>query len=192
MAERLTPNTVAILLNSPNNPSGTVYSLETLEALAALLSRKAREYGHPIYIIADEPYRELSYDGTEVPFIPGIYPDTIVCYSYSKSLSLPGERIGYVYVPKAAADSAALYAAIAGASRAKGHVCAPSLMQKVIARCAHLRPDLEAYDRNRRAMYEGLLDAGYQVANPHGAFYMFVKAPGGNSKAFSEYSIYPF
>lgn len=184
--ERLTPNTVAVLLNSPNNPSGTVYRRETLEALAELLSRKAREFGHPIYIIADEPYRELSYDGAEVPFIPGIYANTIVCYSYSKSLSLPGERIGYVYVPKAAADGASLYAAIAGASRAKGHVCAPSLMQKVIAKCAHLRPDLEAYDRNRRTLYDGLVAAGYRVAKPEGAFYLFVEAPGGDAMAFSE------
>ena len=184
--QAITEHTVAILLNSPNNPAGTVYRRETLEALAALLTRKRREYGHPIYLISDEPYRELVYDGAEVPFIPSIYPDTVVCYSYSKSLSLPGERIGYVYVPKAAADAGALYAAVAGASRAKGHVCAPSLMQKVIAKCAHLRPDLEAYDRNRRTLYEGLLAAGYRVAKPEGAFYLFVEAPGGDAVAFSE------
>ena len=184
--QRITEHTVAILLNSPNNPAGTVYRRETLEALADLLTRKAREYGHPIYIVSDEPYRELAYDGAEVPFVPGIYRDTVVCYSYSKSLSLPGERIGYVYVPKAAADSAALYAAVAGASRARGHVCAPSLMQQVIARCAHLRPDLEAYDRNRRALYDGLVAAGYRVAKPEGAFYLFVEAPGGDAAAFSE------
>ena len=182
----ITEHTVAILLNSPNNPAGTVYRRETLEALAALLTRKRREYGHPIYLISDEPYRELVYDGAEVPFIPSIYPDTVVCYSYSKSLSLPGERIGYVYVPKSASDASALYAAVAGASRAKGHVCAPSLMQKVIAKCAHLRPDLEAYDRNRRTLYEGLLAAGYRVAKPEGAFYLFVEAPGGDAVAFSE------
>ena len=184
--QRLTEHTVAILLNSPNNPAGTVYRRETLEALGALLERKARELGRPIYIISDEPYRELAYDGAEVPFLPGIYRDTVVCYSYSKSLSLPGERIGYVYVPKAAADSAAVYAAVAGSARARGHVCAPSLMQQVIARCAHLRPDLQAYDRNRRALYEGLRAAGYRVAKPEGAFYLFVEAPGGDAVAFSE------
>ena len=178
--------TVAVILNSPNNPSGTVYSEATLRTLAALLTEKGRQYGHPIYIVADEPYRELVYTQTPVPFIPLIYPNTIVCYSYSKSLSLPGERIGYVYVPKAAADSERLYGAIAGAARMLGHVCAPSLWQHVIARCAHLRPDLESYDRNRRALYEGLVSFGYQVAKPDGAFYLFVKAPGGSSKAFSE------
>ena len=182
----LTENTAAVILNSPNNPSGVVYTRQTLEALAALLSGKAAQFGHPIYIVSDEPYRELVYGGVEAPFIPLIYPDTIVCYSYSKSLSLPGERIGYVYVPEQAADSGALYAAIAGASRAAGHVCAPSLMQKVIARCAHLRPDLEAYDRNRRALYEGLTAMGYEMAKPDGAFYLFIKAPGGDANAFSE------
>ena len=181
----LTPNTQAVLINSPNNPSGVVYTRQTLQALGALLTRKSGEYGHPIYIISDEPYRELAY-GVEVPFVPTIYPNTIVCYSYSKSLSLPGERIGYVYVPQAAADSKALYAAVAGAARSAGHVCAPSLWQKVIARCAHLRPDLEAYDRNRRALYEGLTEMGYEMAKPDGAFYLFIKAPGGDANAFSE------
>ncbi len=181
----LTEKTVAIIINSPNNPAGTVYTAETLTALAELLERKGEEFGHPIYIVADEPYRELAY-GVEVPFIPNLYPNTIVCYSYSKSLSLPGERIGYVYVPQAAADSRRIYAAVAGASRGLGHVCAPSLMQKIIARCAHLRPDLAAYDRNRRALYEGLIEAGYEVAKPDGAFYLFVKAPGGDAMAFSE------
>ena len=182
----LTPRTCAIILNSPNNPSGTVYTRQTLAELAALLTRKGEEYGHPIYIVSDEPYRELVYGGTEVPFIPTIYPNTLVCYSYSKSLSLPGERIGYVYVPRQAADSAALCAAVAGAARAMGHVCAPSLWQKVIARCVHLRPDLEAYDKNRRTLYEGLTALGYEVAKPDGAFYLFVKAPGGDAGAFSE------
>ena len=185
LEEMLTPNTAAIIINSPNNPAGTVYTEQTLRQLAALLKRKGAEFGHPIYIVSDEPYRELAY-GVEVPFLPAIYPDTVVCYSYSKSLSLPGERIGYIYVPAQAAESKALYASIAGASRAIGHVCAPSLMQKVIARCAHLRPDLASYDRNRRALYEGLVAAGYQVAKPDGAFYLFVKAPGGDAKAFSE------
>ena len=181
----LTENTQALILNSPNNPSGVVYTRQTLEALASLLTRKAAEYGHPIYLISDEPYRELAY-GVEVPFVPEIYPDTVICYSYSKSLSLPGERIGYVYVPKAATDSEALYAAIAGAARSCGHVCAPSLWQKVIARCASLRPDLEAYDKNRRLLYESLTAMGYEMAKPDGAFYLFIKAPGGDANAFSE------
>ena len=182
----LTSNTAAIILNSPNNPSGTVYTRQTLTELAALLTRKSEEFGHPIYIVSDEPYRELVYGGAEVPFIPTIYPNTVVCYSYSKSLSLPGERIGYVYVPQQAADAADLYAAVAGAARAMGHVCAPSLWQKVIARCVHLRPDLEAYDKNRKALRDGLTALGYEVANPDGAFYLFVKAPGGDAVAFSE------
>ena len=184
--EMLTENTVAIILNSPNYPSGVVYTTETLEALAALLTKKSEQYGHPIYIVADEPYRELVYDGVQTPFIPKIYPNTVVCYSYSKSLSLPGERIGYVYVPQQAADSAQLYAAVAGAARESGHVCAPSLWQKVIARCSGLRPDLDAYDRNRRALYEGLTAMGYEMAKPDGAFYLFIKAPGGDANAFSE------
>lgn len=181
----LTPHTQAVLINTPNNPSGVVYTQKTLEALGALLTQKSREYGHPIYLISDEPYRELAY-GVEVPFVPLIYPNTVVCYSYSKSLSLPGERIGYIYVPDSAADSRALYAAVAGAARSAGHVCAPSLWQKVIARCAGLRPDLQAYDRNRKALYEGLTAMGYEMAKPDGAFYLFIKAPGGDAIAFSE------
>ena len=181
----LTPHTQAVLINTPNNPSGVVYTQKTLEALGALLTQKSREYGHPIYLISDEPYRELAY-GVEVPFVPLIYPNTVVCYSYSKSLSLPGERIGYIYVPDSAADSRALYAAVAGAARSAGHVCAPSLWQKVIARCAGLLPDLQAYDRNRRALYEGLTAMGYEMAKPDGAFYLFIKAPGGDANAFSE------
>lgn len=181
----LTPHTQAVLINTPNNPSGVVYTQKTLEALGTLLTQKSREYGHPIYLISDEPYRELAY-GVEVPFVPLIYPNTVVCYSYSKSLSLPGERIGYIYVPDSAADSRALYAAVAGAARSAGHVCAPSLWQKVIARCAGLRPDLQAYDRNRKALYEGLTAMGYEMAKPDGAFYLFIKAPGGDANAFSE------
>ncbi len=181
----LTPSTQAVILNSPNNPSGVVYTRATLEALAALLTEMSAAYGHPIYIVSDEPYRELAY-GVEVPFVPEIYRDTVICYSYSKSLSLPGERIGYVYVPSAATDGPQLYAAVAGAARAGGHVCAPSLWQKVIARCAQLRPDLNSYDRNRRALYEGLTALGYEMAKPDGAFYLFVKAPGGDAQAFSD------
>ena len=181
----LTPNTQAIIINSPNNPSGTVYTEETLRALGRLLTAKSKTFGHPIYIVSDEPYRELTY-GCTAPFIPNLYPDTVVCYSYSKSLSLPGARIGYICVPIQAADAPALYAAIAGAARAMGHGCAPSLWQKVIARCTHLRPDLEAYDRNRRTLYEGLPAMGYEMAKPDGAFYLFIKAPGGDAVAFSE------
>ena len=181
----LTPNTQAIIINSPNNPSGVVYTQETLRALGDLLTRKGDQFGHPIYIVSDEPYRELAY-GVEVPFLPNIYPNTVICYSYSKSLSLPGERIGYVLVPKQAADHDALYAAVAGASRSHGHVCAPSLWQKVIARCAHLRPDLNAYDRNRRMLYDALTEMGYEMAKPEGAFYLFIKAPGGDAVVFSE------
>ena len=183
---RITPHTQAVIINSPNNPSGVVYTRETLSSLGELLTRKSAEYGHPIYIIADEPYRELVYDGVEVPFIPTIYPNTIVCYSYSKSLSLPGERIGYVCVPDQVEDSADVYAAVAGAARAMGHVCAPSLQQLVVARCASVRPDLEAYDRNRNALYDALISYGYECVKPNGAFYMFVKDPGGSSKAFSD------
>ena len=181
----ITPNTQAILLNSPNNPSGVVYTRETLEKLGTLLTKKSAEYGHPIYIISDEPYRELTY-GVTAPWVPAIYPNTVVCYSYSKSLSLPGQRIGYIYVCEEAEDAKELYAAIAGAARACGHVCAPSLWQKVIARCARRRPDLEAYEKNRRTLYDGLRSMGYEMAKPDGAFYLFIKAPGGDAVAFSE------
>ena len=186
LEQSLTPNTQAIIINSPNNPSGVVYTRQTLQALAALLERKGVEYGHPIYIIADEPYRELVYGDVEVPFIPSIYPNTIVCYSYSKSLSLPGERIGYVYVPAFAADSADVYAAVAGAARAMGHVCPPTLMQLVIERCADEMPDLAAYDENRTLLYNALTEMGYSCAKPDGAFYLFVKAPNGDAMAFSQ------
>ena len=184
--ERITKHTQAIIVNSPNNPSGVVYTEETLKGLAALLERKSAEYGHPIYIIADEPYRELVYGGVKVPFIPCLYKNTIVCYSYSKSLSLPGERIGYVYVPGFADDSHAVYAAISGAARIMGHVCPPTLMQKVIELCAEERPDLVAYDENRNLLYNNLTEMGYECAKPDGAFYLFVKAPNGDANAFSE------
>ena len=184
--ERITKHTQAIIVNSPNNPSGVVYTEETLKGLAALLERKSAEYGHPIYIIADEPYRELVYGDVKVPFIPCLYKNTIVCYSYSKSLSLPGERIGYVYVPGFADDSHEVYAAIAGAARIMGHVCPPTLMQKVIELCAEERPDLVAYDENRNLLYNSLTEMGYECAKPDGAFYLFVKAPNGDAVAFSE------
>ena len=184
--KRITKHTQAIIVNSPNNPSGVVYTEETLKGLAALLECKSAEYGHPIYIIADEPYRELVYGGVKVPFIPCLYKNTIVCYSYSKSLSLPGERIGYVYVPGFADDSHDVYAAISGAARIMGHVCPPTLMQKVIEYCAEERPDLVAYDENRNLLYNSLTEMGYECAKPDGAFYLFVKAPNGDANAFSE------
>lgn len=182
----LNANTQALILNSPNNPTGVVYSEETLTKLGALLTAKSVQYGRPIYIISDEPYRELTYGGLKAPWVPHFYPNTVICYSWSKSLSLPGERIGYVYVPKTAADSPCLFAAVAGAARSMGHVCAPSLWQKVLARCMGLGPDLESYDRNRRALYEGLTGLGYRVAEAAGAFYLFVEAPEGDASAFSE------
>ena len=183
---RLTPRTQAIIINSPNNPSGVVYTRQTLEGLARLLERKGAEYGHPIYMIADEPYRELVYGGVEVPFIPTVYRSTIVCYSYSKSLSLPGERIGYICVPDFVEDHQAVYSAIAGAARSCGHVCPPTLIQLTIARCADETPDLAAYDENRQLLYRELTAMGYQCAKPDGAFYLFVKAPGGDDVAFCE------
>lgn len=182
----LNAHTQAVIVNSPNNPSGVIYSREVLTRLAVLLEEKSRKYGHPIYIVSDEPYRELVYDGAEVPFLPSIYADTVICYSYSKSFSLPGERIGYVLVNDRATDSAALYAAVAGSARALGHVCAPSLMQKVVGRCAHVRPNLEVYDRNRKTLYQALQEYGYQCVKPQGAFYLMIKAPGGSGKAFSD------
>jgi aspartate aminotransferase len=178
-------HTAAIIVNSPNNPSGVVYTEETLKKLGALLTKKAAEYGHPIYIIADEPYRELVYGGVKVPFIPTIYKNTIVCYSYSKSLSLPGERIGYVCVPDFVENSADVYATIAGAARAMGHVCPPTLIQLAVERCADEMPDLVAYDENRTLLYEELTKMGYECAKPDGAFYLFVKAPNGDAVAFS-------
>lgn len=186
LEEAINSHTQAVIVNSPNNPSGVVYTKETLVSLANVLTRKAKEFGHPIYIIADEPYRELAYDGVEVSFIPSIYPDTVICYSWSKSLSLPGERIGYVCVPDQVTDSAQLFAAVCGAARIIGHVCAPSLQQLTVARCVTLRPDVEAYDRNRKTLYDALTSYGYECAKPKGAFYMFVKAPGGNAQAFSD------
>lgn len=186
VARRLTPHTQAIIINSPNNPSGVVYTRQTLQELAALLTEKSAQYGHPIYIIADEPYRELVYGGVEVPFLPAIYPNTIICYSYSKSLSLPGERIGYLCVPDCVEDGAAVYAAIAGAARIMGHVCPPTLMQRVIALCADEQPDLAAYDENRTLLYQSLTEMGYECARPDGAFYLFVKAPDGDAAAFSQ------
>ncbi len=179
-------HTQAVIVNSPNNPSGVVYTEQTLRKIGAILKEKEEQYGHPVYIIADEPYRELVYGDAVVPFIPHLYPHTVVCYSYSKSLSLPGERMGYIYVPTEADRGRDLYHAIIGAARAMGHVCAPSLMQLVLQRCAHLKPDLSVYDRNRRTLLDALRSYGYEIVEPEGAFYLFLKAPGGDDKAFSQ------
>ena len=186
LEERITARTQAVIVNSPNNPSGVIYTRATLEKLAEVLTRTSAEHGHPISVISDEPYRELVYGGAEVPFLPDIYPNTVICYSYSKSLSMPGERIGYVCVPDRVEDSQAVYAAAAGAARILGHVCAPSLQQRVVAACAASRPDLEAYDRNRVTLYDALTSYGYRCVKPDGAFYLFVQAPGGDAQAFSD------
>ena len=184
LAEAVSENTQAVILNSPNNPSGAVLTEETLRAVAKLLEERSAQYGHPIYIIADEPYRELVYDGAKVTFIPTIYRNTIVCYSWSKSLSLPGERIGYVYVPGEATDSKELFFAVAGAARASGHICAPSLIQRAVAESIDCMPDLEAYDVNRKLLYGSLTEMGYDCVKPDGAFYLFVKTPGGDNSVF--------
>ena len=186
LEKRLNAHTQAIIVNSPNNPSGAIYSVDTLQKLAQLLTAKSREYGHPIYIIADEPYRELVYDGCTVPYIPDIYPNTVICYSYSKSFSLPGERIGYFCVPDCVEDGDALFAAAAGAARIMGHVCAPSLQQQVVRLCPEQRPDLAEYDRNRTTLYNALTAYGYDCVKPQGAFYLFVKAPYGTAREFSD------
>ncbi|HHT44270.1 MAG TPA: pyridoxal phosphate-dependent aminotransferase [Fastidiosipila sp.] len=182
----ITQNTKGLILNSPNNPSGHVASLDTLKTLAAMLKRKSEEIGHPIYIISDEPYRELIYTDTVVPYLPQIYPDSIVCYSFSKALSLPGERIGYIHVPKDAYLSEKIVPAILGALRAMGYVCAPSLFQRAIEQNVDVRPSLDVYRENRNILSDGLKALGYRVIEPEGAFYLFVEAPGGDANAFSE------
>lgn len=179
-------HTKGVIINSPNNPSGAVYSEETIIRLAELLCKKEKEVGHPIFIICDEPYREIVYDGAVVPFVTKYYDNTLVCYSYSKSLSLPGERIGYVLVPQEAYESKALYAAIAGSGRALGYVCAPSMMQKVIAECQGKTGDVDLYKKNRDLLYDGLTKIGYECFKPQGAFYMFVKALEEDADAFCE------
>lgn len=186
LTERITPHTKGVIINSPNNPSGAVYSEETIEQLAFLLRKKANEYGTEIFILADEPYREIAYDGVEVPFVTKYYDNTLVCYSYSKSLSLPGERIGYVLVPKEVTESRMVYAAIAGAGRALGYVCAPSMFQKVLVKCMGQTGDVELYKKNRDLLYEGLTKIGYECFKPQGAFYLFVKTLEEDSDAFCE------
>lgn len=182
----LNANTKAVVINSPNNPSGAVYSEQTVKQLAALLRDKEAQFGHPIYLISDEPYREIVYDGVQAPFVPNYYDDTMVCYSYSKSLSLPGERIGYVLVPPKAADSANLYAAVCGAGRALGYVCAPSMFQRVAARCASLTSDITVYQTNRDLLFDGLTSMGYTCIKPQGAFYLFPQTLEPDDRAFCE------
>lgn len=179
-------HTKAVIVNSPNNPSGVVYSRETIEKLAKILSEKSEEFGHPIFIIADEPYREVVYDGIEVPYIPNYYANTLVCYSYSKSFSLAGERIGYIVVPGEISEFRAIFAAIAGAARVLTHVNAPSLFQKVVARCAGKPSDISIYENNRELLYEGLKEAGITCVKPQGAFYLFPRTLEEDDRAFCE------
>lgn len=179
-------NTKAIIVNSPNNPSGVVYTKENLIKLASFLNEKQKEYNHPIYIICDEPYREIVFEGNTVSHIPSLYDNTIVCYSYSKSLSLPGERIGYILVPDKCFESKELYLACLGAGRAYGYVCAPSLFQHVIEACASLTSNMNEYKKNRDLIYNGLTKIGYECVQPQGAFYLFMKALEDDAYNFME------
>ena len=176
--------TKAVIINTPNNPTGVVYSAATLEAISRILTEKSREAGHPIVLISDEPYRELAYDGVEVPYVTKFYANTVVCYSYSKSLSLPGERIGYLVIPDEMEDSSQVFSAASIANRVLGSVNAPSLMQRVIKRCVNEKVNLEAYDKNRNLLYNSLRDLGFQCIKPEGAFYLFVKSPMEDEKEF--------
>ena len=186
LEQAITPHTRAVIINSPNNPSGVVYSADTYKKVAALLTKKSAEIGHPIYIISDEPYREIVYDGLPILYVPAFYKDTIICYSYSKSLSLPGERIGYILVPPCATEADTLYKAVCGAGRSMGFVCAPHLFQDVILKCLGKTSDMNIYDANRKLLYNGLKEMGYDCVYPSGAFYLFVKSPEADAKAFSE------
>lgn len=186
LEKAVTPRTKGIIVNSPNNPSGTVYTRKTLDGIVSLLERKSAEYGRRIVLIADEPYRELVYDDIEVPYLPNLYPDTVVCYSYSKSLSLPGERIGYIALSPRMTEKENVYAAVCGAGRALGYVCAPSMFQRVAAACVNERPDITAYRRNRDLIYSALTEMGYDCVHPDGAFYLFVRSPEPDANAFSE------
>ncbi len=181
-----TPRTRAVIVNSPNNPTGAVITEANVKALAELLEQKSAFFGHPIYLILDEPYRELVYGDVHVPYLTRYYADTIVCYSFSKSLSLPGERIGYVLVSGKATDAPRLYEAVCGAGRALGFVCAPSLFQKMIPQCLGLTADIAVYAENRRLLSEALTSYGFRVVPPDGAFYLFVAAPNGDAAAFAE------
>ena len=181
----LSPKTKAVIINSPNNPSGAVYSEETIKKLADVLTAKSKEFGHAIFIISDEPYREIAYN-VNVPYVPKFYANTLVCYSYSKSFSLPGERIGYVIVPDEVEDFGKIYGAVAGAARVLTHVNAPSLWQLVIAKCAGKPSDITIYERNAKLLYNGLIDAGFECVKPQGAFYLFPKALESDDYAFCE------
>ena len=183
-AEAITPNTKAVIVNSPNNPSGVVFTPEKLKAACALMKKKSEEYGHPIYLISDEPYRELVYDGREVPFLVNYYDNTVVCYSFSKSLSLPGERIGYIALSDKLEDERRVYAAVCGAGRALGYVCAPSMMQRVAVRCLGKTADTSVYKANRDLLFGALTEYGYTCIYPDGAFYLFVKSPEADANAF--------
>ena len=178
LRKAVTPKTKAVILNSPNNPTGVIYSEERIKRLAAVLTEKEREFGAPIYVISDEPYRELAYDGADVPFLTKYYKNTIVCYSWSKSLSLPGERVGYIAIPAEVDDYKLIFEAAGIATRVLGFVNAPSLFQKVVARCLDEKTDVGAYDANRKLMYNGLTERGFECVFPQGAFYMWVRAPG--------------
>ncbi len=186
LEERITDKTKCLIVNSPNNPCGVVYSEETIQTLAQLLRTKEQAYGHPIYLISDEPYREIVFDGAFVPYLTKYYDDTLVCYSYSKSLSLPGERIGYVLVPDECADAELVYAAVAGAGRALGYVCAPSLLQRVAARCCEDTSDLSVYAENRRLLLDGFREMGIDCVTPGGTFYAFPKTLEPDDVAFAE------
>ncbi len=187
LTELITPETKAIIINTPNNPTGVVYTEENLNAFCDLMRTKAQEYGHPIYLLADEPYRELIYDDkTVVPYLPNLYDDTFVCYSFSKSLSLPGERIGYIVVSPKMADSRNVYAAICGSGRALGFVCAPSMAQRVVAENLGKTGDLSIYRKNRDLLYQALTDYGYHCIYPDGAFYLWVQALEPDAKAFCQ------
>ena len=182
----LNEKTAAVLVNSPNNPSGVVYSEATIQKLAALLEQKSAEYKKTIYLITDEPYRELVYGGVKVPYLTKYYRNTFVCYSYSKSLSLPGERIGYIFVNPSAENAKQLYLAVCGAGRALGYVCAPSLFQKMVARCQGVTSDVSVYEKNRDLLAGALREYGFSCVQPDGAFYLFVKSPEPDANAFCE------
>ena len=182
----VTDHTKGVILNSPNNPSGVVISEEGIRELCEVLEKKQKEYGHPIFLITDEPYRELVYDGIKVPYLMNYYDNTIVCYSYSKSLSLPGERIGYIAVSDRAVQWKQIYAAVCGAGRALGYVCAPSLFQQVVKRCQGVTSDVSVYEKNRDILYNALTEYGYHCIKPDGAFYLFVEALEEDAGAFSE------
>ncbi len=183
---KITPKTRAVIVNNPNNPTGVVYSEDTIKKMAAIMDKKQKEYGTEIYLIADEPYRELAYDGVDVPYLTKYYDNTIVGYSYSKSLSLPGERIGYLVIPDEVTDSEDVKSAASVATRILGFVNAPSLMQRVVAKCVDAQVNLEAYDKNRKAIYEGLTKLGFECVKPEGAFYLFVKSPVEDETVFCE------